>query len=74
MTVHYVETTKGHITEAKTKDVHLCLAARARSRRLATARQRRDEVVHVCQKCGSKDVMCCVMKKGGKVTPGMEEN
>jgi len=34
---------------------------------------KKDEVVHVCQKCGSKDVMCCVMKKGGKVTPGMEE-
>jgi hypothetical protein len=28
-------------------------------------KQATDKVVHVCQKCGSHDAFCCVMKKGG---------
>jgi len=32
-----------------------------------------DTLVHTCKTCGSKDVSCCVMKKGGGPTAGMEE-
>jgi hypothetical protein len=73
MTVKYVETTKGHIKEAKVKDVHLCPGCETKIETTGHGKAKKDEVVHVCQKCGSKDVMCCMMKKGGKATLGMEE-
>jgi hypothetical protein len=30
-------------------------------------------VKHVCMKCGSKEASCCVMKKDGEPTKGMEK-
>jgi len=37
-------------------------------------RAKTDKVVHVCKQCGSKDAFCCVMKKGGGPTKGMDEH
>lgn len=73
MTVNYVETTKGHIKEEKVKQAHLCPGCETKIQTTGYGKAKKDEVVHVCQKCGSKDVMCCVMKKGSGTTPGMED-
>ena len=32
-----------------------------------------EKLVHVCKKCDSEDAFCCVMKKGGGATKGMED-
>ena len=73
ITVTYVETIKGHIKEEKTKQEHLCPGCETRIVTKGVGRAAKDEVVHVCKKCGSKDVMCCVMKKGSGPTKGMPE-
>jgi hypothetical protein len=72
ITVTYVETTKGHIKEEKTKQKHLCPGCQAKIETQGHGKAIKDKIVHVCKKCGSKDVMCCVQKKGD-ATKGMEE-
>jgi len=73
ITVTYVETTKGHIKEEKAKQEHLCPGCQTKIETQGVGKAAKDEVVHVCNKCGSKDVMCCVLKKGSGPTKGMEE-
>lgn len=73
MTVTYVETTKGHIKEQKVKTEHLCPGCETKIETKGVGKAAKDEVAHVCKKCGSKDVMCCVLKKGSGPTKGMEE-
>lgn len=73
ITVTYVETTKGHIKEEKAKQEHLCPGCQTKIETQGVGKAAKDEVVHVCKKCGSKDVMCCVLKKGSGSTKGMEE-
>jgi predicted RNA-binding Zn-ribbon protein involved in translation (DUF1610 family) len=73
MTLAYVETTKGHIKEDKVKQEHLCPGCQTKIETRGVGKAARQEVLHVCQKCGSKDVMCCVLKKGGAQRKGMEE-
>ena len=34
---------------------------------------KKDVMTHVCKTCGSKDAFCCVLKKGGDPTKGMEK-
>lgn len=73
ITVAYVETTKGHIKEEKLKQEHLCPGCQTTIQTRGVGKAAKDEVVHACKQCGSKDVMCCVMKKGSGPTKGMEE-
>jgi hypothetical protein len=73
MTITYVETTKGHIKEEKVKQEHLCPGCETRIETTGHGKAKKDEVVHACKKCGSKDVMCCVLKKGSGPTKGMVE-
>lgn len=73
MTVTYVETTKGHIKEEKAKQEHLCPGCETKIETTGHGKAKKDEVVHACKKCGSTDVMCCVLKKGRGPTKGMEE-
>ena len=72
VTVTYVEATKGHIKEEKARRQHLCPGCETKIERQGVGKAIKDQVVHVCKKCGSKDVMCCVLK-GGSATKGMEE-
>lgn len=72
ITVTYVETSKGHIKEEKTTEKHLCPGCSNIIQTEGRGKQAVDKVVHVCQKCGSKDAFCCVLKKGGGPSKGME--
>jgi hypothetical protein len=36
-------------------------------------KDKHNAVTHVCKKCGSTDAFCCVMKKDGEPTKGMEQ-
>ena len=71
--VHYVETTKGHIKDDKVKLEHLCPGCQTKIETTGVGKAAKDAVVHSCKKCGSEDVMCCVLKKGSGPTKGMEE-
>jgi Fe-S oxidoreductase len=59
--------------ELKTVTIHLCSACDTKLVTKGHGRQAQDVLVHTCKGCGSKDVSCCVMKKGAGTTPGMEE-
>jgi predicted RNA-binding Zn-ribbon protein involved in translation (DUF1610 family) len=73
ITVNYVETAKGHITEQKVKQEHLCPGCGTKIETKGAGKTAKTEVTHVCKKCGSEDVLCCVMKKGSSPTKGMED-
>ena len=72
-TVTYVETTKGHIKDEKVKIEHLCPGCETKIETTGIGKAAKGEVSHVCKKCGSTDVMCCVLKKGSGPTKGMDE-
>jgi len=73
ITVSYVETTKGHLKEQKVKHDHLCPGCGTTIETKGVGKGATSEVTHVCKKCGAKEVMCCVLKKGGGLTKDMEE-
>jgi len=72
ITVSYVDTVKGHIQDAKAKTEHLCPGCDTVIKTEGHGKAAKAELVHVCKKCGSKEAFCCVMKKGGGATNGME--
>ena len=59
--------------QLKTVPIHLCDGCSTKIVTKGHGKSKQDMVVHTCKACGSKDVSCCVMKKGGGTTPGMEE-
>lgn len=50
---------------------HLCPGCSSSMAMKGHGKSKSAVFVHRCVKCGSKDLMCCVMKGGG-ATPGME--
>ena len=73
VTVHYVEPTfKATEPKDKVKTQHTCPGCNTTITVEGHGKAKKDVVKHVCQKCGSKDAFCCVMKKGGDPTKGME--
>ena len=72
VTITSVETIKGHIKDDRATAKHLCPGCETTIKTDGRGKQATDKVVHVCQKCGSKDAFCCVMKGGGP-TKGIEE-
>ena len=73
ISVAYVDSGRGQIKDEKVKQEHVCPGCQTKIETKGVGKAAKQEVVHVCQKCGSKEVMCCVMKKGGGPTKGMEE-
>jgi len=59
--------------ELKKTTIHLCAACDTKIVTKGHGKSAKDVVVHTCKTCGSTDVSCCVMKKGGEATPGMEK-
>lgn len=59
--------------QSKTVKIHLCDGCETKIVRKGHGKAAKDVVVHTCNACGSKDVSCCVMKKGAGPTPGMEK-
>lgn len=59
--------------EIKTVVKHLCPNCTTTIKTEGAGKNAKDKLVHTCNSCGSVDVSCCLMKKGGGPTPGMEE-
>ena len=72
ITVTYVNTEKGHIKTTTTGEEHLCPGCEQKFTVVGEGKGKRDVVTHVCTKCGSTDAFCCVSKKEGTPTKGME--
>ena len=74
VTISYVELTfKATEPRDKVKTQHTCPSCNNAITVEGHGKAKKDVVKHVCQKCGSKDASCCVMKKGGEPTKGMEK-
>lgn len=60
--------------QLKTVPIHLCDGCETKIVSKGHGKAAKDAVVHTCKACGSKEVSCCVMKKGDTTsTPGMEK-
>ena len=72
--VHYVEPTfKATEPKDKVKTQHTCPGCSTTITVEGHGKAKQDVVKHVCKNCGSEDAFCCVMKKGGEPTRGMEK-
>jgi hypothetical protein len=60
--------------EMKNVPIHLCNKCDTKIVTQGTGKQAKDTLVHSCKECGSEDVSCCLMKKNGGATKGMEEH
>ncbi len=72
ITVTYIKTERGHIKTTTTGEEHLCPGCEQKFVVVGEGKAKHDVVTHVCKKCGSTDAFCCVMRKGGEPTKGME--
>ena len=59
--------------EMKNVPIHLCDKCDTKIVTQGTGHQAKDILVHSCKECGSEDVSCCLLKKNGGSTKGMEE-
>lgn len=59
--------------DEKTGIVHLCPMCETKVVFTGEGKAAKDKLVHTCKMCGSQDVTCCLMKKGGAPTEGMEQ-
>jgi len=53
--------------------IHLCPVCETKVVVKGQGKAAESVLVHTCKTCGSKDVSCCVMKKGAGSTLGMEQ-
>ncbi len=59
--------------ELETVVTHLCPNCDTKIVAVGPGKSKKDKLVHTCKSCGSDDAFCCVMKRGGGPTSGMEE-
>ena len=59
--------------EMKTMMTHMCPTCSTSIKTTGMGKNAKDKLVHTCNMCGSTDVSCCLMKKDGGMTTGMEE-
>jgi hypothetical protein len=52
---------------------HLCPSCTTAIKTVGVGKNAKDTLVHTCNSCGSDDAYCCLLKKGGNPTSGMEE-
>ena len=52
---------------------HLCPGCNSYIETVGRGKQAKDEVRHVCEKCGDDSVFCCATKPGSGATKGMEK-
>jgi uncharacterized OB-fold protein len=71
--VTHVNTEKGHIKTATTVPADMCPGCEQKFTVVSEGKEKHNIVMHVCKKCGSTDAFCCVMKKDGEPTKGMEQ-
>ena len=63
----------GHIKTATTIPEDVCPGCEQKFTVVGEGKGKHSVVTHVCKKCGSTDAFCCVMKKDGEPTKGMEQ-
>lgn len=72
--IHNVTTEKGHIKVMTVGEKHLCPGCNTYIKVAGGGKQGpKDEVKHVCEKCGEDSVFCCATKPGSGATHGMEK-
>jgi hypothetical protein len=71
--IHNVTTEKGHIQVMTVGEKHLCPGCSSTIKVVGVGHGAKDEVKHVCEKCGEDSVFCCATKPGSAPTSGMEE-
>ncbi len=72
--IHNVTTDKGHIKVMTIGEKHLCPGCNTYIKVAGGGKQgAKDEVKHVCEKCGEDSVFCCATKPGSGSTKGMEK-
>jgi hypothetical protein len=71
--VTHVNTQKGHIKTATTGPADICPGCEQKFTVVGEGKAKHNVVTHMCKKCGSTDAFCCVMKKDGAPTKGMEQ-
>ena len=71
--VTHVNTEKGHIKTATTVPADMCPGCEQKFTVVGEGKGKHNVVTHVCKKCGSTDAFCCVMKKDGEPTKGMQQ-
>ncbi len=72
--VHNVTTEKGHIKVMTVGEKHLCPGCNTYIKVAGEGKHGpKDEVKHVCEKCGEDSVFCCATKPGSGSTKGMEK-
>jgi hypothetical protein len=59
--------------EMKNVPIHLCDKCDSKIVTQGQGHEAKNILVHSCKECGSEDVSCCLMKKNGGATKGMEE-
>ncbi len=71
--VHNVTTDKGHIQVMTVGEKHLCPGCNSTITVVGVGKGKKNEVKHVCEKCGDNSVFCCATKPGSNPTEGMSE-
>jgi hypothetical protein len=69
--VHYA-TAEKHIQVMTVGTKHLCPGCSSTITTVGTGHGAKNEVKHVCEKCGSDSIFCCATKPGSAATKGME--
>ena len=58
--------------ELRTQLKHLCPTCETSIKTEGTGKNAKNTLVHTCKSCGSTEVTCCLMKKNGSATTGMD--
>ena len=69
------KTFKGaHPEDVRTMVEHMCPTCSTTIKTEGVGKNAVNKLVHTCNTCGSIDVTCCLMKKNGGPTAGMEDD
>jgi hypothetical protein len=71
--VQNVTTEKGHIKTMTVGEKHLCPGCNSTITVVGVGKGAKNEVKHVCEKCGSDSAFCCATKPGSNPTEGMDK-
>ena len=71
--IHNVTTEKGHVQVMTVGEKHLCPGCNSTIKVVGDGHGAKDEVKHVCEKCGEDSVFCCATKPGSAPTEGMDK-
>lgn len=71
--VQRVTTEKGHIKMMTVGEKHMCPGCDSEVKVVGVGKGAKQEVKHVCEKCGEDSIFCCATKPGSGPTEGMEK-